>query len=121
MLNVLNGKTHAYLYGLQKVATFRPKEATHLLQKVFEKGDLNTRLATFRAAILSPHIGDGKLVGDLFVKLMAATTKEEREEIVEPFFQSLLQKSNSPISKASQGKLAWLNALCHGWQQESLS
>src|SRR3990167_3840014 len=100
MLNVLNGKTHAYLYGLQKVATFRPKEATHLLQKVFEKGDLNTRLATFRAAILSPHIGDGKLVGDLFVKLMAATTKEEREEIVEPFFQSLLDRKSTLLNSS---------------------
>ena len=119
MLNTLKGKTAAYLYGLQKVAAFRPLEATHLIQKVFEKGDLNMRLATFRTAIFSPHIGDGKLIGDLFIKLMAATTKEEREEIVEPFLINLLQKTSSAISKSSQGKLAWLNALYHGWQQES--
>jgi len=121
MLNSLSGKTSVYLYALQKVATFRPLEATHLLQKVFEKGDLNTRLLAFRTTLFSPHMGDGKLIGDFFIKLMAATTKEEREEIVEPFFTNLLQKSESQISKSAQGKLAWLSALYHGWKQESLS
>lgn len=118
MLNSLKEKTVEYLYGLQKVAAFKPLESTHLLQKTFEKGDLDTRLAAFRTAIFSPHIGDGKLIGDLFVKLMAATTKEERKEIVEPFLLSLLEKSSSNISKASEGKLAWLNALYHGWKLE---
>lgn len=121
MLASLGTKTSAYLYGVQKVASLRPREATHLLQKIFEKGDLSTRLASFRTAIFSPHIGDGKLVGDLFVKLMGATTSEERKKIVEPFFLSLLQKGQSPLSKNSQGKLAWLNALYHGWRREVLS
>ena len=112
MIASLGDKTAAYLYGLQKVAGFRPREATHLLQKVFDKGELKERLAAFRTLIFSPHIGDGKLVGDLFVKLMAATTHEERREIVEPFFQNLLAKGEG------QNKLAWLSALYHGWCTE---
>ena len=121
MIASLGNKTAAYLYGLQKMADFRPREATHLLQKVFEKGELKERLAAFRALIFSPHIGDGKLVGDLFVKLMAATTADERKEIVEPFFKNLLTQSSAGISKESKGKLSWLSALCHGWQAENYS
>lgn len=119
MLNVLGEKTVAYLYGVEKTAAFRPREATHLLQKIFDKGDLNTRLVALRIAIFSPHIGDGKFIGDLFVKLMGATTQEERKEIVEPFFEKLLAYSSSDLSKESRGKLAWLGALCHGWRQET--
>lgn len=120
-MTLLGDKTAAYLYGLQKVAAFKPKETTHLIQKVFEKGDLNTRLLALRTTLFSPHIGDGKLIGDLFVKLMAATTKEEREEIVEPFFKNCLTKSALNISKEAKGKLAWLSALLHGWNKEELS
>ena len=118
MLNTLNGKILPYLYGLHKVALFRTRESTHLIQKVFDKGDLNTRLAVFRTIIFSNNLGDGKQVGDLFVKLMAATTLEERKEIVEPFFKNLLSQLHIPHSKANRGKLSWLNALCHGWKQE---
>ncbi|MDP2599372.1 MAG: hypothetical protein Q8P84_01375 [Deltaproteobacteria bacterium] len=106
------GKAAAYLYGLQKLAARFPKEATHLARQIFEKGDLNVRLAAFRVMAVSPDIGDGKMVGELFVKLMAATTHEERREIVEPFLQNLLRKGEG-------NKLAWLSAIYHGWKQES--
>lgn len=99
----------AYLYGLQKIAPTRPREATHLLKQVFEKGGLKTRLAAFRTVAVSDSIGDGKLLGELFVKLMGATTPAERKEIVEPFFESLLQHST---------KRNWLHALIHGWRTE---
>ena len=119
MLNILNGKVVPYIYGLQKVAQFRPREATHLVQKVFDKGDLNTRLAVFRSIIFSNHLGDGTMVGDLFVKLMGATTADERKEIVEPFFENLLSQLKMSHSKADRGKLSWLNALCHGWKNDA--
>ena len=107
---ILQGKAAAYLYCLQKLASRYPKEATHLAKQIFEKGDLNVRLAVFRVMVVSPDIGGGKLVGELFVKLMAATTHEERREIVEPFLENLLRKGEG-------NKLAWLNALCHGWRE----
>ena len=49
MIASLGNKTVAYLYGLQKIADFRPREATHLLQKVFDKGELKERLAALGA------------------------------------------------------------------------
>lgn len=119
MLNVLNGKTLSYLYGLRKVAALRPREAAHLVQKVFEKGDLTTRLQAFHSVLFSPALGDGKLVGDFFVKLMAATTVEERKKIVEPFFERLLSRLPAADSSACRGKLSWLNALYHGWKKEA--
>jgi len=120
MLNVLHGKSIAYLYGLKQVAHFRPQEATHLVRIVFDKGDLKTRIAALRTVVFSKEIGDGKLIGDFFVKLMAATTKEEREEIVEPFIESMLYKTTQ-ATKPIQRKLAWLHAYYHGWKEETAS
>ncbi len=109
---IAQGKAVSYLYGLQKLSARFPKEATHLAKPIFERGDLNVRLTAFRVAVVSPTIGDGKMIGEWFVKLMAATTHEERREIVEPFFQNLLAKGEG------QNKLAWLSALYHGWCTE---
>lgn len=103
-----------YLFALEKVAAYKPKEATHLLKQFFEGGELNQRLAALRTSIVSPHLGDGHLIGEFFVKLMAASTPEERKETVEPCLNSLIQKS------AATGKRAWLSAYYHGWQQENL-
>lgn len=118
MLNTAQHKRLSYLYGIQKVAAVRPQEASHLAQKIFEKGDLNLRLATFRAILFSAYMGDGKMIGDLFVKLMAATTQEEREDWVEPFMESLLKYSTHKISTNVQRKLSWLHAYYHGWREE---
>ncbi|MDO8527579.1 MAG: hypothetical protein Q7T03_07830 [Deltaproteobacteria bacterium] len=116
--HLLETKSQAYLYALGTVATHRPLEATHLARQVFEKGNLTTRLLSFRTTLFSPHIGDGKMIGDQFVRLMAVA---ERKEIVEPFLTNMLQNSREEISPKSKGKLAWLGALYHGWQREALS
>lgn len=120
MQNILEGKKLAYLLGLKSLAAIRPREATHLTKLLFDKGDLLTRLATLKTTIFSDHVGNGHLVGDFFVKLMGATTTEERKEIVEPFFKRLFQQGKI-ISKTAQGKLAWLQAYYHGWQKENLT
>lgn len=117
MLETLKKNKITYLYALQQVAKYSPREVTHILQKIFERSDLQTRLISFRSAILTPEIGDGKFVGDLFVKLMAATTLQERKEMVEPFLEKLLQEIASHYHV--QRKLAWLNAYYHGWKKEA--
>lgn len=118
MQNTLEGKKLAYLLGLKSLAAIRPREATHLTKLLFDKGDLLTRLATLKTTIFSDHVGNGHLVGDFFVRLMGATTAEERKDIVDPFFKRLFQQST--LSKMAQGKLAWLQAYYHGWQAESV-
>lgn len=100
----------AYLYAVQKIAVHRPLEAAHLARQVFERGDLNTRLLAVRA-VVSHGIGDGKLVGEMFVKLMGATTPEEKQYLVEPWLARLADLSTPQAH--------WLKALCHGWHQES--
>lgn len=102
-----------YLYALECAAAYRPREAAHLLKQFFEKADLKNRMAALRTAVVSENLGDGHLIGEFFVKLMAATTKEERKEIVEPFLESLIHKS------VGGNKVAWLGAYYHGWKEES--
>lgn len=119
-----SAQTPAYLYALERVAAYRPREAAHLLRKFFEQADLKNRMAALRTAAVSENLGDGHLIGEFFVKLMAATTAEERDEIVEPFLESLLQKS-AAVSAASNpsaanNKAAWLGAYYHGWKNEAL-
>lgn len=118
MIAALEGKTGNYLYGIGQVARFRPKEAAHLLRLVFDKGDLNTRLAALRTLIFSEMMGSAKMIGDLFVKLMGATTREERRQTVEPFIENILHRGDWTRSKAVRGKLAWLKAYYHGWKSE---
>lgn len=107
----------AYLFALEAVAASRPREAGHLLAKFFEKADLKGRMAALRTAVVSENLGDGHLIGEFFVKLMAATTREERRDLVEPTLESLLLKTK-PANPAASGKLSWLNAYYHGWMQE---
>lgn len=92
---------------------------TRPLFKTFEKMDLKNRLAVFRIALFSPHIGDGPLVGELFVKLMASTTPEEREEWVEPTLHSILNRGAWVANAKVQNKLSWLSAIYHGWRREA--
>lgn len=112
-------QTPAYLRALERVAAYRPREAAHLLRKFFEQADLKSRMAALRTAAVSENLGDGHLIGELFVKLMAATTAEERQKIVEPFLESLLQKS-ATLSNTANNKVAWLGAYYHGWKNEAL-
>lgn len=81
----------------------------------FAKGDLKTRLALFRIVLFSPHVGDGHLVGDLFVKLMESSSREEREQWVEPTLNSILNRGAWARHPNVQNKLNWLQALYHGW------
>jgi len=92
---------------------------TRPLFQTFEKIDLKKRLALFRITLFSPHIGDGPLVGELFVKLMASTTRAERENWVEPTLHSVLNRGAWATNTKVQNKLAWLSAIYHGWQREA--
>lgn len=92
---------------------------TRPLFQTFEKLDLKKRLALFRITLFSPHIGDGPLVGELFVKLMASATPEEKEKWVEPTLQSILNRGAWSKNAKVQNKLAWLSALYHGWRREA--
>lgn len=92
---------------------------TRPLFQAFEKMELKKRLALFRITLFSPHVGDGQWMGELFIKLMASTTPEEREKWVEPTLISILRRSAPPASQKVQNKLAWLKALYHGWQREA--
>lgn len=92
---------------------------TASLLDAFEKGNLKTKLALFRITLFSPHIGDGHLIGELFVKLMETTSPQEREEWVEPTLHSILNRGAWATNPKVQNKLAWLNALYHGWQKEA--
>ena len=117
----LKDREAVYLYGLSKIAKERPREATHLLSKIFDKGKLEARLAAFRTALFSASIGDGKLLGDFFVRLMAGATEEERKEMIEPFIEILLQHSSKPTDPIVKRKIAWLYAFYHGWKEERVS
>lgn len=85
----------------------------------FAKGDLKQKLAIFRITLFSPQVGDGHLVGELFIKLMEQTTHEEREEWVEPTVNSILNRGAWARHPNVQNKLNWLKALYHGWQKEA--
>lgn len=92
---------------------------TDPLFRAFEKMDLKNRLAVFRITLFSPHLGDGHLVRELFVRLMESTSHEERERWVEPTIHSILNRGAWAQNATVQNKLAWLNALYHGWQREA--
>lgn len=117
MTGALQEKESAYIYGLQKMSGERPKEAFLLLQKIFERGDLKTKLISFRTVIFSDHLGDGKSIGDFFVKIMETSSPDEQEEIIEPFLQSILNRTE-PTSSTINQKLSWLHAVYHGWKEE---
>ena len=117
MLNAIKGKESAYIYGLQKMAVSHPKEALLLLRKVFDRGNLRTKLISFRTVIFSDHLGDGKSIGDFFVQIMETSSKEDQEEIIEPFMQSILNRTQ-PTSPTINQKLSWLYAVYHGWKEE---
>lgn len=110
MIGAIEKKGVAYLYALKKVALFRPRESNQLLKRFFEKANLKLRLAALKTASLTPGLSDAKTVGDFFVKIMGASTHEERKELVEPFIEKLLQKNGS--------KITWLKAYYHGWASE---
>lgn len=119
-MQTLEGKKTAFLYGLKKLAAHKPREAALLTKLIFDKGDLITRLAALKTVALSSDLGNGALIGDFFVRLMGATTAQERREILEPFFEKLFAKSPR-LSKEIQGKLAWLEAYYKGWREENLN
>jgi len=92
---------------------------TRPLFQTFEKMDLKSRLALFRVILFSPHVGDGQLTGELFVKLMASTSHAEREKWVEPTLHSILNRGAWVANPKVKNKLAWLAATYHGWQKEA--
>lgn len=92
---------------------------TEGLFQAFAKGDLKTRLALFRITLFSPHVGDGHLIGELFVKLMEGASHEEREKWVEPTLNSILNRGAWATNINVQNKLNWLKALYHGWLEEA--
>lgn len=103
-------KNAAYLYALKRVATFRPREANQILRRFFDQADLKLRLLALKTAALTPGLGDAKTIGESFVKLMGASTEEEKRELIEPFIEKLLTRKSR--------KLAWLHAYYHGWLSE---
>jgi len=89
------------------------------LFRAFEKGNLKTKLALFRITLFSPHVGDGRLVGELFVKLMGPpTTREEREKWVEPTVNSILNRGAWATNTNIRNKLNRLHQVYHGWLEE---
>lgn len=92
---------------------------TRPLFRTFEQEDLKMRLALFRITLFSPHVGDGHLIGELFVKLMRSTTQEEKEKWVEPTLNSILNRGAWSTHPKVQNKLAWLKAFYHGWLEEA--
>ncbi|MBI4124382.1 MAG: hypothetical protein HY609_03995 [Deltaproteobacteria bacterium] len=89
------------------------------LLNIFEQGDIKQKLALFRITLYSPHVGDGHLVGELFVKLMEQTTHAEREQWVEPTLNSILNRGAWARHPNVQNKINWLKALYHGWLEEA--
>lgn len=110
MIQAMEQRGAPYIAALKTVAIFRPREANQLLKRFFEKADLKLRLLALKTACLSPSFCDAQTIGDFFVKLMGASTEEEKKELIEPFIEKLLAGKSR--------KLAWLHAYYHGWLSE---
>jgi len=105
------------LFCLKEVAKFRPYETGHILSDFFERASIGTKLEILKEVVSSPLLGDKHMVGELFVRLMEHSTRDERKQEIYPILQAIINDSIARLPEA-RVKAAFLNALLCGWRSE---
>lgn len=103
----------AFVDAALAVAVIRPLEGRYLLTQLFARADNDARLRILGTFVDDPRMGSSRAIGDLFVKLMARTTPEERRLEIYPALRALV--GNTPESSPRHGFLA---AMLRGWLSE---
>lgn len=99
---------------VERVADYVPREASRILRHIFSVASTETRLCIFEMFVRNDLIGDNRIIGDLFVQLMARSTPDERASEIYPALQEV-QKNPSKTLSPRQG---FVSALYRGWMSE---
>ena len=116
---VLQGRDKVYLAALHHTGFFKPREMTHLTRRLFETGPPATRVLSLEALTLSAHLGKVQDVNESFVRLMAATTPEERDLLIYPALLRVIGRGRNIPSPPTAEKVARLTTLLRGWLSET--
>ena len=97
-----------------EVARARPEEGKRLLTHAFGSASTPSRLRIFARFVEDPRLGPSRAIGDLFIKLMARSTPEERNAEIYP---SLIDLACGGDGAASPRR-GFLAAILRGWISE---
>lgn len=113
-IELLNGnELRAAARCVASVARYRPAECRQLLAKIFDRADNNTtRLELIESVVNNPMLGNKAVLGDLFIKLMARSTPQERRTEIYPQLAKII--AANPIDP----RRGFLRALLYGWITE---
>ncbi|PIR26536.1 MAG: hypothetical protein COV43_01340 [Deltaproteobacteria bacterium CG11_big_fil_rev_8_21_14_0_20_42_23] len=103
---------------LESLAASHPREALHLMERLFAKASTEDRLQILESIVNSSHFGDRTSVEQMFVGLMARSTPDERREGIYPQLQAITSRPYHPNPKIAF-KQGWLKTMTHGWLQEA--
>lgn len=95
------------------VAKLRPTECRHVLQHLFGRVDSALRLKILHAFVNNSRLSPIQEIGDMFVKILARSTPDERNEEIYPELLQIV--GDNPRTSPRHGFLA---AILKGWISE---
>lgn len=100
--------------SLLEVSKFSADDASRLLRHLFAVADTKTRLSIYEMFIDNERLGSHRVLGDMFVQLMARATPDEREAELYPSLKKILSSRPNPSSRSG-----FVAALFRGWLSEA--
>lgn len=97
------------------VAKERALEGGEILDKMFIKGDLDSRVTLLRSLVKRDGAGDKESVGNCFMQIQGMTTSAERREIVHP---ALIEMACREVASRNV-RGGFLLAMISGWREEA--
>lgn len=97
-----------------RVAGIRKEEGAAILDKMFIRGNLASRVSILRT-FMKGEDRDKSAVGEYFVKIMEGATKEERRDLIHPAIIGMA--CNAVAARNVKG--GFLLAMLAGWKEEA--
>lgn len=97
------------------LAAHRPADAKRLITSIFTRADTGTRLMILKDLVGEGGVGDGRMIGEFFIQLMARSTPDERAAEIYPALMGMA----SPAGGGGNPRKSFLAAMLKGWASET--